>query len=348
MEICKSKVKSKITSHIKKYYYGLSILKVFLAFDVINCHCFKIKSTSNKFILYLLNSKKLHVPSFIIMSFYFSHSILVSLDSNKIYLRLERIIIPYLGWPLISFIISNFINAFSKAIPLISLKNLLYQIILGDAPKIPLHFWFLFDLIVTTIIFEIIIITFKNHYIFILLILMIFSYYLQYSKINLLFFNSIKQASLGKENEFIPFAVTGFILCELNIIDNNHKNKVKTFIIFFIIYKFMQNYEIFANFEGVQFNGIKLNICSACIIFIYSIFSTRREHKYIKLIKILTNFTGGIYYIHRIVQRYFIFIFDDIKKGTFFGIILIYLFCYAICFLGTLIVRKTKAKYLFC
>ena len=200
----------------------------------------------------------------------------------------------------------------------------------------------------TTIIFEIIIITFKNHYIFILLILMIFSYYLQYSKINLLFYNSIKKVSLGKENEFIPFAVTGFILCELNNIDNNHKNKVKTFIISFIIYKFMQNYEIFANFKGVQYNGIKLNICSLCIIFICSLFSTRREHKYIKLIKILTNFTGGIYYIHRIVQRYFQFIIDDIKKGNFFGIILIYLFCYAICFLGTLILGKTKSKYLFC
>ena len=348
MKICKCNDKSKIMSHIKIYYYGLSILKVFLAFDVINCHCFKLKSTSNKFILYLLNSKKLHVPSFIIMSFYFSHNILTSLDSNKIYRRLERIIIPYLGWPLISFIMTNFIYVFFKAIPLISLKNLLYQIILGDAPKMPLHFWFLFDLIVTTIIFEIIILTFKKNFIFILLILMIFSYYLQYSKINYLFFNSIKQASLGKENEFIPFAVTGFILYELKIIDKNHKNKVKTFIIFFIIYKFIQNYGVFAEFEGVQFSGIKLNICSVCIIFICSLFSTRREHKYIKLIKILTNFTGGIFYIHRIVQRYFKFIVDDIKKGTFFGIILIYLICYAICFLGTLIVGKTQAKYLFC
>jgi len=69
---------------INKIYYGLLILKVFLAFDVINCHCFKSNSTKNKYILYLLRSQKLHVPSFIIMSFFFTHNTLISLDSNKI------------------------------------------------------------------------------------------------------------------------------------------------------------------------------------------------------------------------------------------------------------------------
>ena len=37
----------------KQYYLGLSILKVFLAFDVIRSHNFKITSTNNKIILSL-------------------------------------------------------------------------------------------------------------------------------------------------------------------------------------------------------------------------------------------------------------------------------------------------------
>ena len=231
MELHKFNSKNIINKNIKKNYYGLSILKVLLAFDVINSHCFKSKSTSNKFILYLLNSNKLHVPSFIIMSFYFTHNSLISLDLNKIYRRLERLFIPYLGWPFILFILSNFINVFCKKFPLISFKNLYYQIILGDAPNMPLHFWFLFDMIVTTNFFILIIISMKNHYIFILLMLMILSYYLQYSNINLYFFNSIRQPSLGKENEFIPFAVTGFILSEHNIIMTIQKKRLKVFLI---------------------------------------------------------------------------------------------------------------------
>ena len=337
-----------IHTRIKKNYLGLSILKALLAFDVINNHCFMKKSTSNQFILYLLNSNKLHVPSFIIMSFYFTHDSLISIDLNKIYRRLERLLIPYIGWPIILFIISNIVNIFSKKIPLISSKNLLYQIVLGDAPNIPLHFWFLFDMIVTTNIFVFIIISMKNHYIFILLLLMIFSYYLQYSKINLYIFYSTRQPSLGKENEFIPFAVTGFILSEFNIIEKIHKKKYKAFLISLIIYKIMQYYEIFANFKGVQFSGIKLNACSICIILIFSLYSIESANRYQKIIIIVTNFTGGIYYIHRIIQRYFKYILCDIKKGSFIGIIFIYLFSYIICYVGTLLLGKTKAKYLFC
>ena len=334
--------------NIKVNFYGLSLLRVILAFDVINCHCFKKKTTSNKLILYLLDSNRLHVPLFIIMSFYFTHNDLLSLNFDKIYKRFERLFIPYIGWPLILFLLSNFINYFNKSIPLITFKNLFCQIILGDSPNIPLHFWFLFDLIITTKMFLFIIITNKNHYSFTLLSLMLLSYYFQYSKINLNFYYSNRQPSLGKEMEFIPFAVTGFIICELNIIDKTKNYKIKTFIISFIIYKLIQFFEIFARFKGVQYNGIKLNVCSTCIILIFSLVSIQKDNKYIKLINILTNFTGGIYYIHRIVEKYFQFLFYDIKKGTFCGIILIYLFSYIICFTGTLMSRNTKAKYIFC
>lgn len=335
---------------INKIYYGLLILKVFLAFDVINSHCFKSNSTKNKYILYLLRSQKLHVPSFIIMSFFFTHNTLISLDSNKIYKRFERLLVPYLGFPLILFIKNNTLNYFTKYYLQIPIKILLLQIILGDAPKIPLHFWFLFDLIATTIIFLIIIMIFKNNYIFILQLLMLFSYFLQYSTINMkLFYKLKKQVSLGRENEFIPFAVTGFILFETDIINKLNKYKFHAFIISFIIFVLTGYYEFFSYFNGITYHGIKLNIRSICLIFLFSLFSIEEtKYKYlIKFIKIITNYTGGIYYLHRIVQYDFILIFNDIKVGNFFGLCLIYLFSYIICFFGTFIFGNTRLKYLF-
>jgi len=220
----------------RKIYYGLSILKALLAFDVINTHCFNKNSTSNKAIIYLLKSTKLHVPSFIIMSFYFTHNILTNFDINKINKRFERLLIPYIGWPLILVIMSNFIHYFFKQYYQYPFKILIYQLILGDAPNIPLHFWFLFDLIITSILFLIIIKIMKHHYLFILELLMIFSYFLQYSKLNLKFYYYVNmKVSLGKENEFLPFAITGFFLFELNIIEKLQKYKIYTFIISLII-----------------------------------------------------------------------------------------------------------------
>ena len=218
-----------------KINYGLSFLKVLLAFDVINGHCFNAKSTSNKIIHFLLKSNRLHVPSFIIMSFYFTHNVIIYLDISKIKKRFERLLIPYLGWPFIYFILSNSIHYFYKQFLPCPFKNLIYQIILGHARNIPLYFWFLFDLILTNIIFLFIIITTRKDYKFLLILLMCFSYFLQYSKLNLYLHFYINEQSIGRENEFIPYAVTGFILSEFNIIKNLHFTKVKTFIISLII-----------------------------------------------------------------------------------------------------------------
>jgi len=117
-----------------------------------------------------------------------------------------------------------------------------------------------------------------------------------------------------------------------------------------VIFNLIENYEVFSNFPGITYQGIKLNVRSTCIIFIFSLISLDAKYnKYsINFIAIITKYTGGIYYIHEIVRNNLKSIFYDIKTGTFIGLILIYLFSYLICYLGTLIFRKTKIKYLFC
>ena len=138
---------------IKKIHLGFSILKFLLAFDVIRSHCFKEKSTSNKLILYLTKKRRVHVPSFTIMSFYFTHNTLISFDLNKIYKRFERLLIPYLGWPFFIFITNNFLFIFCRINFRCTFKNLIYQIILAQAPNMTFHFWFIFDLISFTSFF---------------------------------------------------------------------------------------------------------------------------------------------------------------------------------------------------
>ena len=330
----------------RKYYYGLSILKVLLAFDVINGHCFNKKSTSNKIILYLLNSNKLHVPSFIIMSFYFTHETLISQDFNKINNRLERLLIPYIGWPIILFSTYNFIHFLGIEYYSFPFKKLIHQIILGNAWTIPFHFWFLFDLIITNILFLFIILI-KRNYLFTFIIILIFCYFLQYSQLNYQYMN-LHEPSLSKEIEFIPFAITGFIIFELNIIKILKRYKIQTFIISLLLYKLILKYEVFSNFKGFAFHGLKFNICSICLIIIFSLFSSEENYnKYLKLFKTITSFTGGIYYIHRIIEKNFKNFFVEIKKGSLVGLITIYLISYMICFIGTFFFNKTRLKYLF-
>ena len=144
------------------FNYGIALLKVFLAFDVISSHNFNKKSTKNIILRLFLRRKKIHVPSFYIISFFFTYKELISLNTNKYIKRIERLVIPYLLWPIIIWILNNIFNfVFNSTFPS-SLTNLKYQIFWGH--NYMKQFWFQWDLIIITILFFILLFVFKTNY----------------------------------------------------------------------------------------------------------------------------------------------------------------------------------------
>ena len=214
----------------------------------------------------------------------------------------------------------------------------------------PFHFWFLFDMIMTNFIFIFIITLFRKNYLYYFEFLSIITYFFQYSGTNYKLWKFVKKSfSLARISEFIPLAITGFILREYNILYILQKYKLNTSIISLVIFIFIENYEVFLNFVGGLYHGIKLNVLSLCIIFLFSLFSLERNtnNYLLNFIRILTNFTGGIFYLHQMVHNYLMHIIIAIKKGTFQSLFLIYFFSYITCFLGTKIFWRTRVKYLF-
>ena len=67
----------------------------------------------------------------------------------------------------------------------------------------------------------------------------------------------------------------------------------------------------------------------------------------IKFIKLITGHTAGVYYLHIVIYKYLTPIFISVKNKTLKGSIMIYLTCYLICFIGTLIFGKTILRNLF-
>ena len=164
----------------------------------------------------------------------------------------------------------------------------------------------------------------------------------------MLYYYTNKLAGLARENEIIPFAITGFTLSSLKALNICEKFKINSFLICLIIYNLLQDYEIFANLFGVAYSGIKLNVISICVIIIFSLFPLNNKPKnLIKILKYITNYSGGIFYLHQVIHFYFKYILLDIQRGTFIGVIMIYFISYCICVLGTSIFKTTKAKNLF-
>ena len=183
---------------------------------------------------------------------------------------------------------------------------------------------------------------------------MIFIYFLQYSNYFSNIFHNFKYEvhfSIDREIELIPYAVTGFNLNAFKVIYILKKYEFQTFIFSFITFILVDNFDIFSNVNKFyQWGGIKVNILSVNLIFIFSTMIPSRIYKikYIaSFIEYITRYTAGIYYLHMPIYSYLKKYILCIKKGTIEGVFMIYIISYSICCIGMLFFGKTKAKNLF-
>ena len=339
------------TKRLKEFNYGLQILKVILAFLVVVTHNYNSNSTKNKIIIFITKKRKIHVPCFYIMSFYLFANHLFSLNFKILIKRIVRLLIPYIWWPLIFYRLNRYMNInYNKNLP-DSNKELKLQLLLGNKFIHPL--WFQLDLMIITIMIFAIIFIFRKYSIFVSQILFLLIYALEYSRYD---FSNYFEKYLKQDKyllfffvDSIPFSISGLILGYYNVLDILKKYKIKAFVLSFLLYKLIADYNIFSILKRRGYQGIDLNIQSICLIFIFSSFpSYLGNNLNIKnFLNIVTKFTGGVYFMHVPIHNYFKDYLNDIKKGTFLGMFQDYLICYFICFLGTIIFGKTLLRYMF-
>lgn len=333
----------------KNFNVGLALLKIYLSFLVVNSHCFISSKFYSKLLLFFLKNC-IHVPTYFMISFFFFHKTLISRDLIKYKLRFERLLIPYIVWPIIIWAINNLLNLFPKMqLKTYSLKDLKNQLLFGHSFMTVL--WFQWDLIFVTIFFIIIELLFSKDKIFILLILEVFAYYFQYSNYNYILFCKYSyeiKYTIGRLFEIIPYSISGFIIAHLRFIEYLKKKKIKSISFFLILFIFVYNINIFEESKGFYYAGIKLHIYSLCIFIIFAIFSKNLIFKgFTKLIPYISNFTSGIYYLHVPVMLYFQNIFEILRKRTIFSSLLTYLICFCICLIGNKFFKNTRLNNLF-
>ena len=163
---------------------------------------------------------------------FFTYNIYNDKNTFKLKKRLERLLIPYLLWPLIIFVI---VNIFSKT--KISLYHLRNQLICRYQFLIAL--WHLLSIILLSILFFFISILFPKLFLFIIQLLSIFSYIFQYSGFYHLldiYKKNFKMPILHTIS-IIPLSALGLIFASLKIVDIlEKKRKVTLFFSYLFIY----------------------------------------------------------------------------------------------------------------
>ena len=320
---------------------GIQILRTILCFWVI-CFHFLDKKKISYITFYIAKKKEYHVSCFIFISFYFSYNIFSQRDIDKFKNRIERLLISYIIWPIISMFFDKIINNKS-----FSFYNYIIHLILGSKIMIPL--WYLFSMIFFSVFIFIISLIFKSKYLFIIQLSAIIIFSIQYSYIFTIFkflnqfYPSIKYPIFHSIGIFpiLAFALSFASSKTIELLANRKlKYIIFSYIGIFCLFKF----NIFNSLIG--YNGLEHIFASLLFFLGFFLLPMENIHTLLQVLFLnVTKYTNGIYCMHPkiylLVKKYFHF------SGNLNTCIMIYLIGYLISFFGMKIFNKTKLKYLF-
>jgi len=324
-----------------KINIGLQILRFLLCFWIVINHLTK-----------KLIARLFHVPSFALLAFYFYFPLLEKRDVSKIIIRFQRLLIPYVFYPILIFILNNIpisslqLKYFNYILPV---KYLYLQLLIASTYY--QIFWFQFNLIFLSLAFAIISFIFKKNYLEIFQFFGVLSLYLNISKkwYNIFIYTpkDIRE-NIGSLLEIMPFASIGCILGSINLLQKLNKIRLSYRLsLLFLIFLFFK-YDIFINLTGFRYPNIFLNILATITLFLFFATLQLDKPKIIKeIILLITQYTGGIYYMHIMIRNYLSKNLIFVKEKTYFTAVFIYFVCYCICFIGHKIFKNNNLKYLF-
>ena len=332
----------------KKRNLGIEILRMFLCFRIVLLHYY---SSNNIFIL-SLKINRFQVPCFFFISFYFLYSTILQRNIQKFRLRLERLLVPYIMYPIINWSINNLmflLIKFNRYNGFLSLQSLKTQILVGRGIYGIAILWFHFNLIIFTLFFFIFSCLLKKYFLSFFQIVAVISYTLQYSGANYLFFIQYSEniwMSIGNLIETFPISIFAFTLASNNYYQFLLEKRKKYIFFSFWLFYLLSNYKIFTIIRGFSSTGIQ-QIFKSFFLFTFFILLPldNLNHKLLTMLKQISKYTQGIYCLHFLIQYYLKLIID--KNGSFFGCIILYILAYFTSLIGYKIFAKTKLKFLF-
>ena len=145
------------------------------------------------------------------------------------------------------------------------------------------------------------------------------------------------------------FAVIGFNLSSIYIIDNLHKLRKKAiFMIMLLLYLIKKYKYIF--YINPFFNEMNIILVSSGLFILFALIPIDKiqNNNIIFIIKHITSYTGGIYYLHPIFGENILNKWSKlVRYRTFRGCLLIYIITYFVCLIGSNLFRKSNFRYLF-
>lgn len=332
----------------KVYNYGISLLRIFLCFGVILCH-FWDEENCSKFLIPFLLTRSLSVPSFMLISFYFTSSLFSSKSNNNITQRIVRLYFPLIAWAFIYYIVFSLADCIFQIDYVNGISDLFYQILFGHTLNVSM--WYQCVCIYLTLIFYFICHFFPSKIKTVIIILISFvSIYFQYSGINYSVFSKLPDFcsnTLGRFCEMFPYASLGLLLSKVDIQKLyglfSIKKKFWISLSFLVLFNISLFFPIFPETEGFVYSGFN-KIFQTLFLFLFAFFLPLDciSEKKKSFFNSISQFTAGIYCSHKMTGFACLYITGllNLPKNTFLGCIVLYIISFIFCYIINLIPNK--------
>ena len=319
--------------------YGISLLKIIMSFIVVTCHF------GNGFTRELRN---LAVPIFMFIAFFYSVDLMIFQDKVAIKKRLSRLILPYVGWPIIYWLfykITYFLGFLEWSV---TFNDLCLQIIFGSCKQICSPLWYMFDLIILTLLFMLVFHMQNIKKSFgILALISLISFILQYSGMNYSFFSQFRYEvsyTFGRMCEMFPYAFFGCFAGYFDIYTIIEKRRKTVMVVIALLIILLWNtYRIDINRQGWGYQGVLLMLISNLIVTFFYLIPLHNEHsKICWLITKVSKYTLGIYCVHLLVGRVLVDVIGELEFMTipYFECVVIWIISLSVSSLISLIPSK--------
>lgn len=318
----------------KKINYGISILKVMMAFLVVIAHFYSPGENDNLIFSLLHNNTNLAVPVFFIISSYYYVKTNRLNNSQKTLNYIKKLFLLNMVWTGVYIVIYLMIQ-FVFNFHMFNVEDIFWQLLFMHSSALITPMWYIFDLIVliTIIYFLNAIIKKKNIYLIILFVLVMVSYIFIYTGINFSLFNKLRYEMsypIGRIVECFPFVALGTTLAKTNALDKKSKPALILSLVFFVIIKYLTNAPIDFGYGDVSLLFVSL--------FLFSLFYKTNDYinnkNIISIITKVSAYTKGIYCSHILIGTLlYIIPFKFVGALSFVKCVCIYVFCYILSFI---------------
>ena len=323
----------------KKLNLGISILRVWMAFEVILLHRMSWRGYEGLLFDFLKACELFSVPVFMIIAFYLSEKTLEESGPSKIKQRFIRLFIPQAGWAMICWTVYVLTDVIFMHKLSHGLNDLLIAIISGCREGTNPSTWFQCVLILLTFFYYVIFRYLDHKKAWIAVYVSLFmALLIQFNGAYYDFFQNQSYEvvnTIGRIFEVMPFASIGLILKHLEV-EKKLKDKRMIMILAFIFLFVLGFYLPFPRTERGFFEGLYPLYMGTVLFLVFVLLPLERiQDKSRQFIIQATRFTLGIYCAHRLLYSILEIVYEllGMAPKSFTKCLITYLVCYLMSFI---------------